>query len=90
MGPSFLIMVRVQLIALLYWPSAEFMNRVLTTSTGEATTVVQKPAPNAAVKWHGRLSVGKHKLSHSLYVEELGIITAVSAIMCLLYQLTCH
>lgn len=37
------------------------MNRVLTTSTGEATIVVQKPAPKAAVKWHGMLSVGEQK-----------------------------
>lgn len=47
-------------MALLYWPFPEFMNLVLTTSTGDATTVVQKPAPKAAVKWHGRLSVGEH------------------------------
>lgn len=33
------------------------MYRVLTTSTGDAITVVMKPAPNADVKWHGRLSV---------------------------------
>lgn len=59
-------MVTVQLIALLYWPAPEFMNRVLTTSTGEATTVVQKPAAKAAVKWHGRLSVGEQQLSHIL------------------------
>lgn len=49
-------MVRAQLTALLYWPDAEFMKRVFTTSTGDATTVVQKPAPKAAVKWHGRSS----------------------------------
>lgn len=49
-------MVRAQLRAPLYWPEVEFMKRVLTTSTGDATTVVQKPAPKAALKWHGRLS----------------------------------
>lgn len=48
--------VRAQLSALLYWPADEFMKRVFTTSTGDATIVVQKPAPNAAVKWQGRLS----------------------------------
>lgn len=47
-------------MALLYWPVVEFIKRVLTTSTGEATMVVQKPAANAAVKWQGRLSVDKH------------------------------
>lgn len=66
MGPSCLSIVTAQLIALLYWPDPEFMNLVLTTSTGEATTVVQKPAPKAAVKWHGRLSVVEQKLSHIL------------------------
>lgn len=50
------------------------MKRVLTTSTGEATTVVQKPAPKAAVKWHGRLSVEGQKPSqilpqHFIYVS---------------------
>lgn len=65
-GPSCLSMVRAQLMALLYWPDPEFMNRVLTTSTGEATTVVQKPAPKAAVKWHGRLSEGQQEMSHIL------------------------
>lgn len=44
-------------MALLYWPGGEFMYLVLTTSTGEAITVVTKPAPNADTKWHGRLSV---------------------------------
>lgn len=43
-------------MALLYWPGGEFMYLVLTTSTGEAITVVTKPAPNADTKWHGRLS----------------------------------
>jgi len=56
-APSFLTIVRAQFMALLYWPDTEFMNRVLITSTGEATIVVQKPAPKAAVKWHGMLSV---------------------------------
>lgn len=42
------------------------MNRVLTTSTGEATIVVQKPAPKAAVKWHGRLSAEEKKQRHIL------------------------
>lgn len=49
-------MVRAQWPALLYWPRAEFMYLVLTTSTGEAMTVVQKPAPKAEVKWQGRSS----------------------------------
>lgn len=54
-------MVQAQLIALLYWPGGEFMYLVLTTSTGEAITVVTKPAPNAETKWQGRLSAGlKH------------------------------
>lgn len=53
-------------MALLYWPEPEFMNRVLTTSTGEATTVVQKPALKAAVKWQGRLSDGRpNDITHS-------------------------
>ncbi len=34
------------------------MYLVFTTSTGEAITVVQKPAPNAEVKWQGRSSLG--------------------------------
>lgn len=33
------------------------MYRVFTTSTGEATTVAQKPAPKAETKWQGKLSV---------------------------------
>ena len=33
------------------------MYRVFTTSTGEATTVAQKPAPKAEMKWQGKLSV---------------------------------
>lgn len=49
-------MVRAQWPALLYWPRAEFMYLVLTTSTGEAMMVVQKPAPKAEVKWQGRSS----------------------------------
>jgi len=44
-------------MAPLYCPGPEFMKRVFTTSTGDATIVVQKPAMNAAVKWHGMLSV---------------------------------
>ena len=32
------------------------MYLVLTTSTGEAMMVVQKPAPKAEVKWQGRSS----------------------------------
>jgi hypothetical protein len=32
------------------------MYRVFTTSTGEATTVAQKPAPKAETKWQGKLS----------------------------------
>lgn len=50
-------MARAQFRAVLYWPGAEFIYLVFTTSTGEAITVVQKPAPNADVKWHGRSSV---------------------------------
>lgn len=49
-------MVQAQLIALLYWLGGEFMYLVFTTSTGEAITVVAKPAPNAETKWQGRLS----------------------------------
>lgn len=52
-------MATAQLRAPLYWPGAEFMYLVFTTSTGEAITVVQKPAPNADVKWQGRSSVKK-------------------------------
>lgn len=33
------------------------MYLVLTTSTGEAITVVHNPAPKADTKWQGRLSV---------------------------------
>lgn len=43
----------------LYWPGLEFMYLVLTTSTGEAMTVVHNPAPKADTKWQGRLSVGQ-------------------------------
>lgn len=65
MGPSFFSMAIAQLMAVLYSPVPEFMNRVLTTSTGEATTVVQKPALKAAVKWHGMLSVGEQEQSQT-------------------------
>lgn len=56
-------------MALLYWPGGEFMYLVLTTSTGEAITVVTKPAPNADTKWHGRLSVGGVGESNQLRVR---------------------
>lgn len=62
------------------------MNRVLTTSTGEATTVVQKPAPKAAVKWHGRLSDGKK--CHMLRWDFL--IACESSFTCISPRLTCH
>lgn len=42
-----------------YCPGGEFMYLVLTTSTGEAMTVVHRPAPKADTKWQGRLSVGQ-------------------------------
>lgn len=58
-GPSLISMVIAQLTAPLYCPGTEFMKRVFITSTGDATIVVQKPAANAAVKWHGMLSAGK-------------------------------
>lgn len=51
-------MAIAQLRAPLYWPRAEFIYLVFTTSTGEAITVVQNPAPNADVKWQGRSSIG--------------------------------
>lgn len=51
-------MVKAQFKALQYWPWAEFIYLVFTTSTGEAITVVQKPAPKADVKWHGKVSGG--------------------------------
>lgn len=35
------------------------MYRVFTTSTGEATTVAQKPAPKAEMKWQGKLSAAR-------------------------------
>lgn len=54
-------MAIAQLRAPLYWPRAEFIYLVFTTSTGEAITVVQNPAPNADVKWQGRSSVGRMK-----------------------------
>lgn len=44
-------------MGLWYWPGGEFIYRVFTTSTGEATTVAQKPAPKAETKWQGKLSV---------------------------------
>lgn len=56
-------------MALLYWPGGEFMYLVLTTSTGEAITVVTKPAPNADTKWHGRLSVGGRGVESSSFVS---------------------
>lgn len=56
-GPSLVIMAAAQLRTLLYWPGAEFIYLVLTTSTGEAITVVHNPAPKADTKWQGRLSV---------------------------------
>lgn len=49
-------MVAAQLRTLLYWPIAAFIYLVLTTSTGEAKTVVHKPAPKAETKWQGRSS----------------------------------
>lgn len=55
-------MVRAQWPALLYWPRAEFMYLVLTTSTGEAMMVVQKPAPKAEVKWQGRSSAEEEQV----------------------------
>lgn len=56
-------------MALLYWPGGEFMYLVLTTSTGEAITVVTKPAPNADTKWHGRLSVGGGAVKSALFLK---------------------
>lgn len=46
-------MVRAQWPALLYWPRAEFMYLVLTTSTGEAMTVVR--SREGRVKWQGEV-----------------------------------
>ncbi len=73
--------VRAQFSALLYWPAVEFMKRVFTTSTGDATIVVQKPAPNAAVKWQGRLSnegicvrQQEHTNSHNKSIGFVGFI----------------
>lgn len=51
------IMAEAQLRTLLYLPRAAFIYLVLTTSTGEAITVVHNPAPKADTKWQGRLSV---------------------------------
>lgn len=51
-------MVSIQFKAFLYWPGVEFMYLVFTTSTGEATTVAQNPAPKAATKWQGKVSGG--------------------------------
>lgn len=65
-GPSLISMVIAQLTAPLYCPGTEFMKRVFITSTGDATIVVQKPAANAAVKWHGMLSAGKTDLLFKL------------------------
>lgn len=74
-------MVRAQWPALLYWPRAEFMYLVLTTSTGEAMTVVQKPAPKAEVKWQGRSSVEEEEQAerrvrtpHSIIPEGKGLL----------------
>lgn len=58
-------MEAAQLRTPLYWPGGEFMYLVLTTSTGEAMTVVHSPAPKADTKWQGRLSVGWQKLALS-------------------------
>lgn len=65
-------MVRAQWPALLYWPGAEFMYLVLTTSTGEAMTVVQKPAPKADVKWQGRSSAREEAARESGGVRRSG------------------
>lgn len=69
-------MVHAQLRALLYCPGGEFMYRVFTTSTGEAITVVTKPAPNADTKWQGRLSV--EKSSKSFYEANLTIFEVMN------------
>lgn len=50
-------MAAAHLKTLLYWPEEAFIYLVFTTSTGEAITVVHKPAPKADTKWQGRLSV---------------------------------
>lgn len=62
------------------------MYLVFTTSTGEAITVVQKPAPNADVKWHGRSSVGTEEMnfcSYSINIQE--VYYSVSAYHSLVY-----
>lgn len=57
MGPSWVTIFSIQLKGLWYCPGGEFIYRVFTTSTGEATRVAQKPAPKAETKWQGKLSV---------------------------------
>lgn len=47
------------------------MYLVFTTSTGEAIIVVQKPAPNADVKWHGRSSVRNHHVNFCWYSNKI-------------------
>ena len=54
--PSFLNISVAQLTAPVYRPGEEFMNRVLTTSTGEASVVVIRPAVKADSTWHGMAS----------------------------------
>ena len=60
-------MAMAQFTAPLYLPLEEFMNLVFTTSTGEATTVVQNPAAKAAVKWQGKSSAGHEQDDIALF-----------------------
>lgn len=77
-------MITAQLIAPLYFPGVEFMMRVFTTSTGDTTTVVQKPAAKPAVKWHGMLSVGNKTFSYKGEPEKM-LRTRFDE-----FALTCH
>lgn len=74
-------MATAQLRAPLYWPWAEFMYLVFTTSTGEAITVVQKPAPNADVKWQGRSSVKNSSYKYFCHglILQFAVLSAASS-----------
>lgn len=69
-------MVAAQLRTLLYCPIVAFMYLVLTTSTGEAKTVVHKPAPKAEMKWQGKLSA-EQRLKITPPKEETLLLTSV-------------
>lgn len=55
------------------------MYLVFTTSTGEAITVVQKPAPKADVKWHGRSSAEGKKQFNTTFSKCIPLVHTLTA-----------